>query len=274
MGRYEVTQAEYLAVMKSNPSAHQPVLWSDLLRPVEMVTWYDATNYCGKLTAAEQAAGRLPAGYAYRLPTEAEWEYACRAGTTTRFSYGDDPGYAQLAGYAWYESNSGNATHTVGEKLPNPWGLHDMYGNVWERCLNWASDRLPGGSVADPTGPVSGSLRIMRGGSWGDGGQLCRSAFRGRSEPGYRNGSFGFRAVLAPQSPPVFEVAQCAFVEAGLKLVFAGVAGAKYTVEASDDLTNWQSLGSVTSSTTVFQIIDQDAPSVLGRCYYRAKKVQ
>jgi hypothetical protein len=121
MGRYEVTQGEYLSVIGSNPS----YFTGNANRPVEMVNWYEATNYCGKLTAAERLAGRLPAGWAYRLPTEAEWEYACRAGSTNRFSYGNDPGYTQLANYAWYIANSGSGTHPVGGKLPNRWGLFD-----------------------------------------------------------------------------------------------------------------------------------------------------
>jgi formylglycine-generating enzyme required for sulfatase activity len=110
MGRYEVTQGEYLAVMGSNPS------WftGDTNRPVEQVSWNDATNYCAKLTQRERAAGRLLAGWEYRLPTEAQWEYAARAGNTNRFSYGDDPGYTELGNYGWYSSNSGGATHGVG----------------------------------------------------------------------------------------------------------------------------------------------------------------
>ncbi len=124
--------------MGTNSSYFQPPKYSaDLQRPVEEVSWNDATNYCAKLTARERAGGRLPAGYIYGLPMEAEWEYACRAGTTTRFSYGDDPNYTQLGNYAWYWENSGGKTHAVGQKLPNPWGLYDMYGSVWECCLDW-----------------------------------------------------------------------------------------------------------------------------------------
>jgi len=130
MGKYEVTQGEYLEVMGSNPSRFT----GDTNRPVETVTWYDATNYCGQLTQRERAAGRIAANSLYRLPTEAEWDYACRAGTSTRSSFGDDLGYTNLTNYAWYRENRGLTTHPVGQKLPNPWGLYDMHGNVWEWC--------------------------------------------------------------------------------------------------------------------------------------------
>ena len=195
MGRYEVTQGEYLSVIGSNPSAFT----GDTNRPVEMVIWSDATNYCEQLTVRELAAGRLPVGWAYRLPTEAEWEYACRAGSTNRFSYGDDPDYTHLANYAWHYANRGE-THTVGGKLPNRWGLYDMSGNVWE----WCSDLhgiYPGGSVTDPAGPVSSSLRIVRGGSYGDYGYNCRSAGRQGYHPSTMFPSFGFRVVLAAGQP-------------------------------------------------------------------------
>jgi formylglycine-generating enzyme required for sulfatase activity len=197
MGKYEVTQGEYVAMMGSNPSSFT----GNLNRPVEQVTWYEATNYCARLTAQERTTGRLPAGWVYRLPTEAEWEYAARAGTTTRFSYGDDPGYAQLGNFAWYSSNSGNTTHPVGQKQTNPWGLNDMYGNVWEWCLDRRADSLPGGSVTDPMGPASGSARVLRGDSWGNVGRFCRSAYRGYSAPDFRYGDIGFRAVLAAGQP-------------------------------------------------------------------------
>jgi formylglycine-generating enzyme required for sulfatase activity len=196
MGRTEVTQGQYQDVMGSNPS----YFTGDPNRPVEQVTWYDATNYCGKLTAAERAAGRLPAGYVYRLPTEAEWEYACRAGTTTRFSYGDDPGYLQLGNYAWYQGNEVGTTHPVGQKRPNGWGLYDVHGNVWEWCLAWYGG-YPGGTVTDWQGPMSGSSRVARGGGWDDVGQYCRSANRAGREPSGRYHGHGFRAVLAPGEP-------------------------------------------------------------------------
>jgi formylglycine-generating enzyme required for sulfatase activity len=192
MGRYEVTQAEYQAVMGSNPSYFK----GDLNRPVEQVSWNDAINYCGKLTERERQAGRLPAGYEYRLPTEAQWEYVCRAGTTTRFSYGDDPGYSQLGNYAWYYANSGGTTHAVGLKQPNGWGLYDMSGNVLEWCLDWYASSLSGGSVNDPTGPSLGSIRVNRGGGCNGSGRHCRSAYRTGDDPDFRYNGLGFRLVL------------------------------------------------------------------------------
>ena len=192
MGRYEVTQKEYQAIMGSNPS-----YWRGDTLPVEQVSWSDATSYCERLTAQERAAGRLPAGYICRLPTEAEWEYACRAGTTTRFSFGHDPDYASLANYGWYKNNSDLQTHPVGLKLPNPWGLYDMHGNVFEWCLDWHSIPLPGGSVTDPKGPSSGLIRVSRGGNWYSLGEFCRSANRNGGFPGYGSKGTGFRTVLA-----------------------------------------------------------------------------
>jgi len=194
MGKYEVTQGEYVALMGNNPSSFT----GDLNRPVENMSWDDAVAYCAALTERERGAGRITASYQYRLPTEAEWEYACRAATTTRFSYGDDPGYALLPNYAWYDANSGGTTHPVGQKLPNPWGLYDMYGTVVEWCQDWYGYSLPGGSVTDPQGPATGVGRVIRGGDWNNGARNCRSALRGGAPADGRYGNFGFRVVLAP----------------------------------------------------------------------------
>jgi formylglycine-generating enzyme required for sulfatase activity len=205
MGKYEVTQGEYLAVVGSNPSFFK----DDLSRPVETVTWLDATNYCGLLTQGERAATRIPTNCVYRLPTEAEWEYACRAWTSTPFSYGEDPGYTNLTNYAWHGNNSGNTTHPVGQKLPNPWGLCDMHGNVSEWCQDWFAF-YPGGIALDPQVPATGSQIIARGGAWAvdpppsPDGRLSRSAFRLlNSPPGpdARNNFTGFRVVLTAGQP-------------------------------------------------------------------------
>jgi formylglycine-generating enzyme required for sulfatase activity len=199
MRKYEVTQGEYLAVMGSNPS----YFTGDTNRPVEQVSWLDATNYCATLTQRERAAGRIGTNSVYRLPTEAEWEYACRGWTSDRrFSYGDDPGYTSLTKYAWYYDNSGETTHPVGQKLANPWGLYDMHGNVYEWCQDWWSDSLPGGIAIDPQGPATGWFRVLRGGSWDYDASFCRSAYRNdTSDPAYWYYGLGFRVVLAPGQP-------------------------------------------------------------------------
>lgn len=196
MGQHLVTQGEYVTVVGSNPS----FFTGDLNLPVESVAWTDATNYCGLLTQSERSAGRLPANWVYRLPTNAEWEYACRALTTTRTYWGDDPGYTNMVNQAWYKENSNGQTHPVGQKPPNPWGLADMEGNLWEWCQDWF-DVYPGGSVTDPQGPASSSngRRVGRGGSWYDDAIWSRSAARYDFLPDnpYYPEMMGFRVVLA-----------------------------------------------------------------------------
>jgi len=196
MGKYEVTQREYLAVTGSNPSGFP----GDLNRPVESVSWLDATNYCALLTQQELAAGRIPPGSHYRLPTEAEWECAARAGTSTRFSYGDDPNFTSLTSHAWFAGNAGFGTHPVGQKTPNPWGLYDMEGNVLEWTLDWYGP-YPGGSVTDPQGPASNvqGVKVIRGGAWDSFGSDCRSGRRQTEgvSPFIHDFILGFRVVLA-----------------------------------------------------------------------------
>ena len=197
IGRYEVTQGEYLAVTGRNPSWFASA--TNAVRPVEQVNWSDATNYCYLLNQRET---RLGSGWEYRLPTEAEWEYACRAGTTTRFYYGDDPGYARLTDFAWFLDNSANSTHPVGQKLPNPWGLYDMAGNVWEWCQDWYG-AYAGGSLTDPQRSASGGSRVLRGGSWGEPASYARSARRlAPGDPSVRHWRFGLRVVLAMTAAP------------------------------------------------------------------------
>jgi formylglycine-generating enzyme required for sulfatase activity len=152
------------------------------------------------LTQRELAAGRIPPGTRYRLPTEAEWECAARAGTTSRFSYGDDPGYAHLQEYAWMFGNAALKVHPVGQKLPNPWGLYDIMGNVWEWCQDWYGP-LPGGAVTDPVGPDSNPIgfKVMKGGAYDYFDADCRPArrlFFGVS-PFLTDSDLGFRVVLA-----------------------------------------------------------------------------
>ena len=188
LGKYEVTQAQWQALMGSNPAHFQNARRD---APVEQISWDQATEFCRKLTEQEQRAGRLPVGYRYALPTEAQWEYAARAGRTGPYG-----GTGNLEDMGWYSANSGNATKPVGQKRANAWGLHDMHGNVWE----WCADRFgtySGGNVTDPTGPTSGSSRVYRGGSYYSVALFCRSAFRYWDSPGDRNQFLGFRLALS-----------------------------------------------------------------------------
>ena len=175
LGKYEVTQAQWQALMSNNPSYFK----GDNL-PVEQVSWDDAQKFISKLNAQND-------GYKYRLPTEAEWEYAARSGTT-----GDYAG--SLDSMAWYGANSGSKTHEVGTKQANAWGLFDMHGNVWEWCQDWYGN-YQSGSVTDPTGASSGSDRVGRGGGWYNGAVNLRSALRGSYSPLGRGSNLGFRVV-------------------------------------------------------------------------------
>jgi formylglycine-generating enzyme required for sulfatase activity len=190
MGKYEVTQAEYQTVMGSNPSSFQGAQ-----RPVEQVSWNSAVAYCQALTAIEQAAGRVPQGYQYRLPTEAEWEYCCRAGTTTEWNTGTSLSTSQANIQAVL-----NQTAVVGTYAPNAFGLHDMHGNVLEWCLDTYASYAPG-PVTDPF-VTGGPNRVIRGGSWYFNSFICRSAFRVYVTPGYALSFNGFRVVLAPVLVP------------------------------------------------------------------------
>jgi len=153
------------------------------------VSWEEAVDYCRKLTAKQRAEGILPDGWEWRLPTEAEWEYAARAGTT-------GPRYGELDAIGWYDGNSGNQTHPVSQKTANAWGLYDMIGNVWEWCSDWHGD-YPTGNVTDPRGASSGYNRVFRGGSWSNGAGGARSANRGGCAPGFRHNLLGFRPALS-----------------------------------------------------------------------------
>ena len=179
----EVSQAQWKKVMGDNPSKFKDC--GDHC-PVERVSWYDAQKFINKLNQME---GKNK----YRLPTEAEWEYACRAGKKTVFAFGDD--VIQLGEYAWYFDNSKGKTKPVGKRRPNAWGLYDMHGNVWEWCQDWYDD-YPSNSVTDPIGPDKGEERVLRGGSWHDNSWSLRSANRGGYNPGDRSHSlseYGFR---------------------------------------------------------------------------------
>lgn len=186
MSDHEVTQGEYESVVGANPSYFK----GDLNRPVEQVSWDDAVMYCQKLTDLERIAGRITAQQAFRLPTEAEWEYAARAGAT-------GARYGELDVIAWWHGNSGDEPHAVKGKRPNSWGLYDMIGNVWEWCADWYS-AYPTGSVTDPTGPGWGSNRVSRGGGWGNtDAWVTRSATRNSFPPDLRSKAMGFRPALS-----------------------------------------------------------------------------
>ena len=225
IGRYEVTQRQYRAVMGTNPSYFKKAVAGENAArlPVEQVSWYDAIIFCNRLSIMEELSpaysingstnpddwGAVPVAWndplcavwdtvlivsgstGYRLPTEAQWEYAACAGTSTAYSYGDTAN----GDYMWFGSNSGGITREVGKKLPNPWGLYDMHGNVWEWCWDWYGT-YPSRAETNPSGAVSGSNRVVRGGGWYDSTTLTRSAYRGSSfDRDGRYGDLGFRVV-------------------------------------------------------------------------------
>jgi formylglycine-generating enzyme required for sulfatase activity len=200
MGATEVTQAQYSALMGTNPAQ-----FVGANNPVERVTWFDAQVYCASLTAQQSALGDVPPGYQFRLPTEAEWEYASRAGTTTEFSVGSALFCSEARFWYSYHSNmdcnnSLYGTGPVGGYAPNAWSLYDMHGNVWEWCLDsYAS--YSAGPVTDPF-VTGGPDRVIRGGSWYNGSHACRSAVRNGIAPGLANFGVGFRVVLAPLLVP------------------------------------------------------------------------
>lgn len=203
----EVTQQSFQALMGKNPAR-----WVGPDRPVERVPWLMAIQYCNMRSARE---GRKPcydlatqtcdfAADGYRLPTEAEWEYACRAGTTTGWSFGEQA--TALSKHAWFKANAGKGTHPVREKAANPWGLFDMHGNVAEWCHDFYQDTYPAGEATNPQGPAAGEQRVLRGGSWNTGPDVCRSAARRSEAPAFADAcfgsdTFGFRCVRRADRP-------------------------------------------------------------------------
>ena len=186
IGACEVTQEHYEGVVGHNPSRFR-----GRQLPVEMVNWLDAISFCKKLSELpeENAAGRE-----YRLPTESEWEYSCRARSGAAYSFGDA---AELLGdYSWFDGNAERQTHPVGQKRANRWGLYDMHGNVCEWCQDWY-EFYPSIKEIDPTGPIGGSLRVRRGGSWRHDAKFCGAAYRYASEPQSRSPDCGFRVALS-----------------------------------------------------------------------------
>ena len=195
ISKYPVTQKIFKSFWWRNPAR-----FSGENNPVEYVSWFDAKDYCKKLN--NKFANKLPKGYKFDLPTEAQWEYACRAGKFTAFNSGkeltSDTGYcANLDEVGWYSQNSSKTTHPVGQKKPNAWGIYDMHGNVWEWC-NDLYDDYPSHLVTDPKGATDGKYRVVRGGSWDSEAQNCRSATRNNFEPDYFDNHIGFRLALVP----------------------------------------------------------------------------
>lgn len=193
IGKYEVTQNEYQSITGNNPGK-----FKGRNNPVESVSWNDAMRFCRKLTEQERAAGRLPSGYEYRLPTEAQWEFAARGGTVGKgykFSGGDNP-----ASLAWYRDNSNISTHEVGTMAANELGIYDMSGNVWEWCLDdWHKDYKGAPADGSRWGDGSGEYRVNRGGGWSTGIKSCRSALRFACKPSYTDFFLGFRVALVPE---------------------------------------------------------------------------
>lgn len=184
----EVTQGQWKKVMESdNTPSHFKECGDDC--PVDSVSWYDAQDFIKRLNQLENTKK-------YRLPTEAEWEYACRAGTTTAFSFGDE--LDKIDEYAWYKDNSASQTHPVRQKKPNDWDLYDMHGNIKEWCYDWYAAYDPR-QVSDPSGPDTGypyHHRVLRGGSWKEGAQLLRSSHRRHGDPNNRYDFGGFRVAM------------------------------------------------------------------------------
>jgi formylglycine-generating enzyme required for sulfatase activity len=191
LGQYEVTRHEWEAIMGTTPWKNRKVVVEGDDYPATYISWNDAMEFCRVLTMQEEEAGRLPRGWEYTLPTEAQWERACRAGTTTAYSFGSNA--AQLSEYAWYGGIDGSHPHCVGQKKPNPWGLHDMHGNVLEWCRDRHNGRHPGGRDPEVT---EGRNRVQRGGYWASRASGCKSSALYIEPPELKKMAFGFRVAL------------------------------------------------------------------------------
>jgi eukaryotic-like serine/threonine-protein kinase len=200
---HPVTQGQYQAVMGRNPNHFKGVDE----RPVESVSWFDGVDFCNRLSELENQKPyyrvdgvdvTIAGGSGYRLPTEAEWEYTCRAGALTLYPFGDEA--SQLGEYAWYSDEAGGSTHPVGQKRPNGWGVYDMLGNVYEWCADWYDAKCYASPLAaNPLSATAGARRVIRGGCWNSWPRLCRTAARRWFAPEYRNFDLGFRVAVAQE---------------------------------------------------------------------------
>ena len=196
LGKFQVTQAQWRQVAAMEKVKldlePDPSHFKGPDRPVEQVSWHEVMEFCARLSRATNRA--------YRLPSEAEWEYACRAGSDTSYSFGNSN--SQLESHGWYNGNSNDGTHPVGQKTPNAWGLYDMHGNVWEWCADWWNKNY-NGAPTDGQPWLSGNdnFRLLRGGSWFNDAGRCRSAYRFRNYPDYRFNDYGFRIVSSVIPP-------------------------------------------------------------------------
>ena len=209
MARFPVTRGLYREILGKDHTRWKGDKNDDQL-PANYMSWYDAVDFCNALSEKQslrpyyRRIGREQVEWqrdaeGYRLPTEAEWEYAVRAGKATRWFFGDDP--TELDRYAWFNKNSGNEVHPVGKKSPNPWHFHDLIGNIWEWCWDWHGD-YSSASECNPVGPDNGDYRVLRGGSYLSSARNLRSAYRYGLPPGLRDDLYGFRWVRAPRRQP------------------------------------------------------------------------
>lgn len=198
LGETEVTQGQWLKVMKTAPwkMGIKEHIKEGANFPALVVSYGEAGQFCKKLTETERRSGQLPLGWKYSLPTEAQWEYGCRAGTTTKYSFGDDE--SKLVEYGWFGDNASKVkeeyAHQVGLKKPNAWGLKDMHGNVWEWCNDGYESKLAGGQ--DPQGSPTATEQVCRGGGWYDHALTCRSSHKAKFEPNFHNHFLGFRVAI------------------------------------------------------------------------------
>ena len=189
IGQFEVTQAQFETILGENPST-----FKDPQMPVHKVNWEDAMEFCKALTDREKSVNRMPDKWGFNLPTEAQWEYACRADTTTVFNFGNEA--EELPQYGWFVDNSDGRPKTIGTKKPNAWGIHDLHGNMGEWCFDWYGKAYPVDGSIDPITKKASAFKVFRGGTYTDIAERCRAAYRNRITPDTRNPWIGFRVVL------------------------------------------------------------------------------